>query len=140
MRAIAAAALFALLAAGCTAPAATDSPATCEPAAFRAIQTTHAARSEVTLCGTVVRIGRIRQSRSGAHRVFLVDVGANDRVQIDANVDIMGNFPIRDGERAVVRGEYYYDGPGRDGVHWTHRTDRGSHPPGFIQLDGVTYR
>ena len=140
MRAFAAAAAFALLAAGCAAPATTDSAVTCDLAAFRSIQLARADHTEVTVCGTVVRVGRIRRSRSGAHRIFLVDAGANDRVQIDANVDVMGNFPIRAGERAVVRGEYYYDGPGRDGVHWTHRTDRGSHPPGFIRLDGITYR
>lgn len=72
--------------------------------------------------------------------MFSVDVGGSRPVQIDANIDVMGDFPIRTGERAVVRGEYYYDGAGRDGVHWTHRTSRGTHPPGFITLDGITYR
>ena len=86
------------------------------------------------------RARQLRRSRSGTHRVFVVDVGGNDRVQVDSNVDVMGNFPIRDGERAVVRGEYYYDAPGREGVHWTHRTDRGSHPPGYVMLDGIVYR
>jgi hypothetical protein len=129
----------ALLAAAC-APAPSSSTDRCDPAAIRAVQAARAAHSEVTLCGTVVRAGRLRRSRSGAHRVFLIDVGNNDRIQIDANVDIMGNFPIRAGEHAVIRGEYYYDAPGRDGVHWTHRTDRGNHPPGYVTLDGVTYR
>lgn len=115
-------------------------PDQCDRGAFRSVQLAHANRTEVTLCGTVVRAGRLRRSRSGTHRVFVVDVGGNDRVRIDANVDIMGEFPIRPGEHAVIRGEYYYDGPGQDGVHWTHRTDRGSHPPGYITLDGVTYR
>jgi hypothetical protein len=112
----------------------------CDPAAFRGVAAAGANRAEVTLCGTVVRVGRLQRSRSGTHRVFFVDVGGNRRVQIDANVDIMGNFPIRRGEYAVVRGEYYSDGPGRDGVHWTHRTDRGTHPPGFVTLAGLTYR
>jgi hypothetical protein len=137
MRALAAGLCLALAIAAC-APAPTSD--TCDPAAFRAVQTAHAARTEVTLCGTVVRAGRLRRSRSGTHRVFVVDVGADDRVQVDANVDIMGNFPIRSGEHVVVRGEYYYDAPGRDGVHWTHRTDHGNHPPGYVTLDGVTYR
>ncbi len=112
----------------------------CDPAGFRAVQAAHANRTEVTLCGVVVRAGRLRRSRAGVHRVFVVDVGGDDRVQVDANVEIMGNFPIRPGEQTVVRGEYYYDGPGRDGVHWTHRTDHGAHPPGYVTLDGVTYR
>ncbi len=96
-------------------------------------------RVEVTVCGPVLRVMRIRRTRSGAHRIFLI-AAASAPVRIDANVDIMGDFPIRSGEPAVVRGEYYYDGPGRDGVHWTHRTNRGPHPPGFVQLDGVVYR
>jgi hypothetical protein len=138
VRAIPAGFCIALLAAACApAPAPADR---CDRAAFRTVQAARAGRSEVTLCGTVVRVSRVRRSRSGTHRVFIVDVGGNDRVQIDANLDIMGNFPIRTGEYAVVRGEYYYDAPGRDGVHWTHRTDRGSHPAGFVALDGVTYR
>jgi hypothetical protein len=138
VRAIPAGLCIALLAAAC-APAASPGDR-CDPAAFRAVAATRPGRSEVTLCGTVVSVSRIRRSRSGAHRVFVVDVGGNDRVQVDANVDIMGNFPIRTGEYAVVRGEYYYDAPSREGVHWTHRTDRGNHPAGFVTLDGVTYR
>jgi hypothetical protein len=126
-----------LLTAACAPTAANDG---CDPAAFRSVENARADRSEVTLCGTVVRVAQLRRSRSGTHRVFVVDVGGNDRVQVDSNVDVMGNFPIRDGERAVVRGEYYYDAPGREGVHWTHRTDRGSHPPGYVMLDGIVYR
>ena len=123
-----------------TASSSSGSATLCDAAAFRSVQLAHAGRSEVTLCGTVVRVGRLRRSRSGAHRIFVVDAGGGDRVTVDANVDIMGDFPIHPGERAVVRVEYYYDGPGRDGIHWTHRTDRVTHPPGFVALDGVTYR
>ncbi len=128
---------LALLVAACG-PAA--SPEHCDPQAIRAVQAARANRSEVTLCGTVVRVGRIRRTRSGAHRILVVDVGAGDRIDIDANIDVMGNFPVRAGETTVVRGEYYYDAPGRDGVHWTHRTTHGTHPAGFIVLAGVTYR
>ncbi len=144
MRALAAGLLAALLAAACTpganSTAANAAAARCDPAAFRAVQQARANRTEVTVCGTVVRVVRLRRSRTGTHRIFYVDVGGNDRVQIDANVDIMGNFPIRPGEPAVIRGEYYADPSGRDGIHWTHRTDRGGHPPGYVILGGVTYR
>ncbi len=87
-----------------------------------------------------MRVNRLRRSHGGVHRVFIVDAGPAGPIAIDANVGIMGDFPIRHGETTIVRGEYYSDGPGRDGVHWTHRTDRGTHPPGFVELDGVTYR
>ena len=43
------------------------------------------------------------------------------------------------GEHAIVRGEYYYDGGSREGVHWTHHTDRGGHPPGYLILNGTSY-
>jgi hypothetical protein len=120
-------------------PAALD-PATCDPASFPAGQRAHAQRAEVTLCGTVVRVRPAHRSRSGWHRSFEVDVGGGDDIDIDANLDVMGDFPVRAGERAVVRGEYYEDSDGREGVHWTHRTDRGSHPAGYVILDGVLHR
>ena len=104
------------------------------------MQRARASHTEVTLCGTVVRVGPALESRSGRHRTFLVDVGGGDDIAIDANLDEMGSFPIGAGEHAVVRGEYYYDGGGREGIHWTHHTDRGYHPPGYIILNGTTYR
>jgi hypothetical protein len=73
------------------------------------------------------------------HRIFFVDVGSGDVIAIDANVDVMGEFPIRPGEQTTVRGEYYYDPDGREGVHWTHHTDRGPHPGGYVILNGLRY-
>jgi hypothetical protein len=94
----------------------------------------------VTVCGTVVQVGRAHRSRSGVHRSVIVDAGGNDRIEVDVNLDVMGNVPFQRGEAAIVHGEYYYDRSGRDGVHWTHRTLRGSHPPGYIILAGTTYQ
>ncbi len=72
--------------------------------------------------------------------MFRIDSGAGDRVEIDANLAVMGDVPIRRGESAIVHGEYYYDASGRSGIHWTHRTLRGTHPPGYIMLDGRLYQ
>ena len=83
---------------------------------------------------------RIRRTRSGIHRVFVIATAPDAHVEIDANLDVMGDFPIRRGETAIVHGEYYADPSGRDGIHWTHRTDRGNHPPGYVILDGRTYQ
>jgi hypothetical protein len=47
---------------------------------------------------------------------------------------------VRRGQRTTVRGEYFYDRDRVDGIHWTHRTTHGPHPPGFVILNGVTYR
>jgi hypothetical protein len=144
---------LATLLAACSGPAATttaDSSATpggsssndgaaCNLSGFLAAQHAHVNHAEVTLCGTVDRVRPIRRTRSGVHRVFSVDVGGGDTIAIEANVDIMGNFPIHTGEPTTIRGEYYYDNDGREGVHWTHRTDRGPHPPGYVILDGRRY-
>jgi hypothetical protein len=113
-----------------------DTP--CNLSGFLAVQHAHVNHAEVTLCGTVIRVNAVRSSRSGSHRVFVVDVGHRDTIEIDANVDIMGNFPIKPGDMAVVRGEYYYDLDGREGVHWTHRSD-GGHPAGFVILNDHRY-
>jgi uncharacterized protein DUF3465 len=111
----------------------------CNNAGFLATQHAHANHAEVTFCGTVVRLRPAMHTRSGRHRYIFVDVGHDNRIEIDANLDQMGNFPVTVGEHAEVRGEYYYDNNGREGVHWTHHTDRGGHPPGYLILNGTTY-
>lgn len=132
---------FALLAAGLAGCAGTGGDAgSCNNAGFLAAQRAHAERAEVTFCGVVVRVRRPQRTRSGVHRYIYVDAGNSDVIEIDANLDEMGNFPVKTGEQAVVRGEYYDDPDGREGVHWTHHTDRGPHPPGYLILDGTTYR
>jgi hypothetical protein len=116
-----------------------DAPA-CNNAGFLATQHAHANHAEVTFCGTVVRLRPAKRTRSGVHRYIFVDVGHNDTIEIDANLDEMGNFPVSVGDSAIVRGEYYYDEDGREGVHWTHHTDRGTHPAGYLTLNGTTYQ
>ncbi len=127
-----------LIGAGCG-PSASSATA-CDPHAYRAVAAAHADRTEITLCGTVVAAGRERRSRSGEHRVIDVRTADGAIVAIDANLDMLGELPVRVGEPAVVRGEYYFDRPGHEGIHWTHRTIHGTHPAGFIVLDGVTFR
>jgi hypothetical protein len=120
--------------AGC----ASTAPATCDDPGFLAAQRARTA-AEVTLCGVVVQVRTPRRTRSGVHRYFVVDVGNGDRIEIDANLDEMGDFPVTDGERVLVHGSYYADPDGREGVDWTHHTDRGPHPPGYIVINGTTY-
>lgn len=116
------------------------SPTVCNNAGFLATQHAHANHAEVTFCGTIARLKAPKHTRSGWHRYIYVDVGHGNTIEVDANLDEMGNFPVSVGEQATVRGEYYYDTDGREGVHWTHHTGRGSHPPGFMILDGTTYQ
>ena len=137
MRALAFVALVVL---GACAPPLSSGGEGCDLAGFRRVQQAHAGRSEVTICGRVASVRAVHRTRSGAHRDFIVDVGSGDRIEVDSNVDIMGNFPIQTGQRALVRGEYYYDGGGRQGVHFTHHATGGRHPAGFVNLDGRVYR
>jgi hypothetical protein len=123
-----------------SAPASAQNAPGCNNAGFLATQHAHANHAEVTLCGTVSRVREARHTRSGWHRYVFVDVGRGDTIEIDANLDQMGDFPVHVGDNAVVRGEYYYDPNGREGVHWTHHTDRGTHPAGYLILNGATYQ
>ncbi len=132
--------MLAALTAGCNGGGASGAATACDDPGFVAAQRARATGTEVTLCGTVVFVRAARYTRSGRHRAFFVDVGDGDRIEIDANLDEMGDVPVRDGERAVVRGTYYADPDGREGVDWTHHTDGGGHPAGFVILNGTTYR
>lgn len=127
----------------CAAPSTTVSQAqaagNCDLSNFLAVQHAHVNRAEVTLCGSVTRVRSVRTGRSGAHRDFVVEVGHNDTIEIDANVDVMGDFPISSGEKITVRGEYYYDGGGREGVHFTHHARGGRHESGYLILAGRRY-
>jgi len=136
--AVLAACLVAVAGTGCGNAGAAD-PVACNNAGFLAVQHAHVNHAEVTFCGTVVRVRPAQLTRSGRHRYIYVDAGHGDRIEIDANLDEMGDFPVSAGEQAVVHGEYYYDPDGREGVHWTHHTDRGRHPPGYLILNGTTY-
>jgi hypothetical protein len=59
-------------------------------------------------------------------------------VRVESNLDIIGRLPVRDGEPAIVRGEYEYDRRGGV-IHWTHHDPRGRHPDGFVEIDGRRY-
>jgi hypothetical protein len=125
------------LLAGCTAPRAAEAP--CDDAYFAEVRDRGASGTEVTICGVVRRVRAPHVSRSGRHLAFDVGLPGGDDVWIDANLDVLGALPVRTGERATVRGEYFND-RGRDGIHWTHRTTHGPHPAGYVILNGVRYQ
>lgn len=140
-----AALLFAVALTGCSATTRTTAQATtasadCNDQYFEEVRDRGASGTEVTICGRVRRVRPPHVSRSGRHLPFDVVLPNGDDVWIDANLDVLGALPVRPGEHATVRGEYFYDGPRRDGIHWTHRTTHGPHPPGFVILDGVRYQ
>lgn len=122
--------------AGCAARS--DFP--CDDRYFTEVRDRGAAGTEVTVCGTVRRVRAPLPSRSGRHLDFLLALPGGDDVWVDANLEVLGRLPLRRGDAATVRGEYYVDGPRRDGIHWTHRTTHGPHPPGYVIVGGVRYQ
>jgi len=72
------------------------------------------------------------------HEAFDVATTAGP-VEIVDNVSIAPRVPVTTGDRIDVRGEMVHD-PGKIPiVHWTHHDPQGTHPDGFIRLDGQTY-
>ncbi len=114
--------------------------AACDDAGFLRIAAARpAGYTEVTVCGPVTRVLRRRTSRSGTHAYFFVRVDdAGDAIEVVTNVDETGSFAVRPGQYATVRGRYYYDNSGSQGIDWTHRSDPGASWPysGYVQLDG----
>jgi Protein of unknown function (DUF3465) len=91
---------------------------------------------EVLATGRIRRVLGIRNSRSGAHEGFIIEV-AGQPVLVEDNVDITGVIPLRRGESVQLQGQYECD----DGVmHWTHHDPSGRHLTGFVKADGRTYQ
>ncbi|HVA38596.1 MAG TPA: hypothetical protein VNJ51_13395 [Candidatus Dormibacteraeota bacterium] len=96
---------------------------------------------EVVACGRVVEVRRARRTRSGVHEYFFVQAAPGDRIEVFSNASVMGEFPVRVGQRARVKGRYFHDRDGREGIDWTHHDGPGSRwPAGYVTLNGVTYR
>jgi hypothetical protein len=98
-------------------------------------------RVEVVADGTVTRDLGLRAGRSGTHEGYLLRLngGCNVILKVETNVDLTGPVPIRQGEHAIVKGEYEWTRLG--GVlHWTHHDPRGRHEGGFVEVDGHTYQ
>lgn len=72
------------------------------------------------------------------HEEFNVRTTAGPLNVVD-NIEIGKSVPVIPGDRVEVRGEMVHD-PGREPcVHFVHHDPQGTHPDGFIRLDGVTY-
>lgn len=102
----------------------------------------HGGRShvEAVATGTVSRVLGTQPGLVSPHEGFLMrlDGGCTLVVRVEANTDFTGEFPLADGERVEVKGEYEYYA--RGGVlHWTHRDPRGRHEGGYITAGGKTY-
>ena len=137
--ALAACALFA----SCSGRIGNGKSGLCDNAGYLAARKIAHARSEVTICGTVVRVRAARRTRSGLHLWFYVRVAPHVVARVIADESVLGPLLVRVGDKAEVQGRFFRDRDGFDGIDWTHRID-GTHSswstPGFVVINGVEYR
>jgi hypothetical protein len=122
------------------APSGHASRAACDDAGFLALETEHATGyHEVTVCGNVAQVLPERVTASGRHKYFLITIDpAGDTIEVATNVEITGEFDVKVGALANVRGRYSRDTIGTQVIDWTHHNaERSVWPfPGYVQLDG----
>ncbi|WP_370517898.1 DUF3465 domain-containing protein [Saccharibacter sp. 17.LH.SD] len=138
-------------------PASAEMPAQCDNAHFLKDQNAFAeqfSRDRTTygqhidlpehLCGQVTKVLRARRTRSGWHGYFMMTVGTGRPIQIVSNLDEIQApaWPwVKVGDTVEVQGRYYYDGPRRQGVDWTHHGTSRSWPwAGFVSVNGQRYQ
>jgi hypothetical protein len=127
--------LAALLLAACAVPTqSADNGAVCS--AYQSGRS----RVEVVAGGTVTRVFGTRPGVTSPHEGFLMRLNSvcNVEIRVEANTDFTGEFPLRNGDAVIVKGEYEYYSRGGV-IHWTHRDPRGRHEGGYIQTAGKTY-
>jgi hypothetical protein len=88
--------------------------------------------------GTVARI--LADDRDGSrHQRFILELDSGLTLLVAHNIDIADRIPdLRVGGEVTFRGEYEWNDKG--GVlHWTHKTLRGNHEPGWLVYEGIRY-
>ena len=99
----------------------------CDNAGYLAARKVAHARTEVTICGTVVRVRTARRTRSGLHLWFYVRVAPHVVARVIADESVLGPLLVRIGDKAEVQGRFFRDRDGFDGIDWTE-DDTGSWP------------
>jgi hypothetical protein len=121
----------------------------CDNAGFLADQSQFANGSlqgdqEVDVCGTVTSVLAERDTRSGLHGYFDLQVAPGSVIEIVSDLGEM-NAPawpwVRTGDHAYVQGRYYYDSPSSQGIDWTHHgTSRSWPTAGYVVVAGTKYQ
>lgn len=121
-------------------PSGHASRAACDDAGFLALEAEHATGYlEVTVCGNVAQVLPERVTASGRHKYFFITIDpAGDTIEVATNVEITGEFDVKVGALANVRGRYSRDTIGTQLIDWTHHNTASSGwpIPGYVQLDG----
>lgn len=96
------------------------------------------------ICGQVIKVFRPRKTRSGWHGYFLMKVGTGAPIRVVSNLDEMKApaWPwVKKTDQVEVQGRYYYDGPHRQGIDWTHHGTSRSWPwDGFVTVNHQHYQ
>ena len=126
----------ALIAPGCAAPEAVDLAAAGDAVLAQAFES-RASNLQVEGAGTVQRL--LRDDHEGArHQRFLVRLASGQTLLVAHNIDVAPRIPLAEGDPVAFSGEYEWNQQG--GVlHWTHRTDSGPHPHGWVEHAGRRY-
>lgn len=96
------------------------------------------------ICGQVVAVApRAKQTRSGWHGFFYLNVGSGVSIRIVSDLDRM-NAPawpwVQKRDQVEVQGRYYFDNLHSQGVDWTHHgTGRSWAWGGFVVVNGQHY-
>lgn len=74
------------------------------------------------------------------HQRFVLTLGNGQTLLVAHNIDIAPRVPgIALGKIVAFKGIYEWNAQGGT-VHWTHADPSGSHAPGWLWMDGRTYR
>ena len=99
---------------------------------------------EEDVCGTVTAVLPEKDTRSGHHGYFYVQVASGDTIEIVSDLDQMDApaWPwVQVGDYAYVQGRYYYDNDSSQGIDWTHQGTSNSWPyAGYVVINGTQYQ
>jgi hypothetical protein len=104
------------------------------PAFLHDLAEHHAA--EVTVSGTVTKVLPDSNGPEGPHEDFDISVSGKV-VEVDHNLTLAPRVPVTVGAVVAIHGQFEPD-PGHPVIHYTHHAT-GSHPGGWIKLDGHKY-
>ncbi len=99
---------------------------------------------EVDVCGTVTKVLAEKDTRSGLHGYYDLQVAPGDTIEIVCDLGEM-NAPawpwVKAGDYSYVQGRYYYDSAARQGIDWTHHGTSRSWPnAGYVVVAGTQYQ
>ena len=99
---------------------------------------------EVDVCGVVTRVLPERDTRSGSHGYYYVQVAPGVTIEVVSDLGEMDApaWPwVKVGDYSYVQGRYYYDSADRQGIDWTHHGASRSWPSaGYVVISGVEYK